>query len=223
MFIAKGKQRQATRSQTKLITGSQALADPFLDKYKWSSLTCSSEYRVFLVINPLHAQTSMVCSQRAKVCVYLTKDVLLGQRLIIWSSSPSSCKQHVPQMSQYRSVKVPAVAMEQHHMWQSTWNVIRFQCPLVEQKFMNKLLVVSISPFATSSVELPHFLQRNSKMILIYLNVCETRWAKKLQWDEWFTPCLLNSPGEFKLASFLPDKRNAPIFHWELMWDDIES
>ena len=26
--------RQATRSQTKLITGSQALADPFLDKYK---------------------------------------------------------------------------------------------------------------------------------------------------------------------------------------------
>ena len=97
MFIAKGKQCQATRSQTKLITGSQALADPFLDKYKWSSLTCSSEYRVFLVINPLQAQTSMVCSQRAKVCVYLTKDVLLGQRLIIWSSSPSSCKQHVEQ------------------------------------------------------------------------------------------------------------------------------
>jgi hypothetical protein len=88
-------------------------------------------------------------------------------------------------------------------MWQTTWNVIHFECPLVEQKFMNKPLVVSICPFAMSSVELPNFLQRNSKMIQIYLNVCETRPAKKLEWDEWFTPCLLNSPGEFKLASFL--------------------
>ena len=66
---------------------------------------------------------------------------------------------HVPQMSQYRSVKVPVVVLEQQHMWQSTWNVIRFQCRLLDEKFMNKLFVISISPFATYSVELAHFLQ----------------------------------------------------------------
>ena len=87
---------------------------------------------------------------------------------------------HVPQMSQYRSVKVPVVVLEQHQMWQSTWNVIRFQCRLLDEKFMNKLFVISISPFATYSVELPHFLQRNSKTILIYQNNFHQDWDSGL-------------------------------------------
>ena len=169
-FIAKENQRQATRSQTKLITGSQALADPFLDKYKWSSLTCGSEHRVIIVLNPLHAQTSMFLR-----CHNI---VLWKSLLLCWSSS--TCGK-VPGMSFAFNVDFltksswTSFSSYPYHLLRRILSSLRSSCKAILRRY-------SYTKITFTKIETPASLRNVLGEILCWKEWTPFLWMQVLTW-----------------------------------------